>query len=92
MAFLVMIIVVDDIEYASTNQSIVNNYKMKLWNALKVKLLRKIRSSIEWEIKRRGNASMVNPGKYIAQMLQNLIVHNLPIVDTNSSFCRSFII
>lgn len=71
--FIILIVVVDDMAFASNNRSLIDRLKKNLSETFKVKLLGQLKAFVGWEIKRTATGLYVNQPKYIQRMLQ---LHN----------------
>lgn len=77
--FIVLLLVVDDMAFASTSQHMLDDLKGKLSASFKVKLLGPLKSFIGWTIRRTNNGITVCQGTYIERMLR---LHNLSHVSS----------
>lgn len=80
--FLILIIVVDDMAFASDNQRLIDDFKDQLTATFKVKLLGKLSSFIGWQLQHTSEGIYVSQTKFADKMLSD---HNLTHVRSVST-------
>lgn len=81
-SFMDVIIVVDDIAFASNNNILIETFKQKLTSAFKVKLMGQLKSFIGWQLRYTEKGIYVHQPKYIERMLQLHNFSHVTPVDT----------
>lgn len=70
--YMILLIVVDDMVFASSSQQLINDFKQQLSTKFKIKLLGTLKSFIGWRVKRNAQGLYVDQSKY----LKNLVEEN----------------
>ena len=65
-----MIIVVDDMIFASNSERLLSDFKSKLAHKFDVKFFNEVKQFVCWEVKRDPNGIFISQGRYIRELLR----------------------
>lgn len=80
--YMMLIVVVDDMAFASNDGGMMTEFKQKLRETFKVKLLGQLKSFIGWEITRTASGITICQQKYILKILELQNMENVKPVST----------
>jgi len=72
--FIIVVIVVDDMNFASNSTRLLDHFKLRLKATFDVKLFGQLRTFVGWEISQRGNGIIVSQSRYTRELLEK---HNM---------------